>query len=413
MNQKLLVLCSHAENKKALTIIGGFASEALGTPAHYLDLRSIIIDATGVDIEDHDRERSLRDEQGAYKKEAVAKIADAVKEASGSWPVHMIITDLPEDIHEVALELHLAVALNVEMAFVRLRSARRIKRIVITTGGGPHAFNGLRYGQQAAQSLNAETLALRVIRNSEISQQNGDRAAYCQKIVDLMTMQAAMAGISIPVKTVIADSVSDAIIDECSPDDLLIMGVTSRWRYDQLSGSLPEELARRLRCSLMVVFAPAVKELPLAEVFWERNIMINPEYKDRWDLLSSMVDRLIEDRQLPEEKRAEVIATVYDREFAGSTSTGKGLAIPHAALPHFEGTLGVLAVFSPPIDFGDATDTNFVFMLVTPENDYQEYLTILGKIAKTILQPHTRDALLKASNPVEAMDILVAADEES
>jgi len=409
MNQKILVICSHPENRKALKIIGNFASHALGKPAEYLDLATIIESATGKNVADQGLE-SIQDESGGFASATVKSIAEEIKRVSRDWPVDMVLTDLPTDIRETELEMHLALALNVEMAFVRLKSARRIRRIVITTGGGPHAFNGLKYGQRAAESLNAETLALRIVRSSEYSNNGSSGEQYCQKIVDQMTMQAAMAGISIPVKTVVSDSVTDAILEECNPEDLLIMGVTSRWRYDQLSGSLPEEIARRASNSVMVVFAPTVKELPLDEVFWERNIVINPEYIDRWTLLSQMVGRLIEDRQLPEEMRATVTATVFDREFAGATTTGRGLAIPHAALPNFEGTLGVMAIFKDPINFAGAEETHFVMLLVTPERDYQEYLTILGKVARLMLQPELKEGLMNAESAADAVGLLKASE---
>jgi mannitol/fructose-specific phosphotransferase system IIA component (Ntr-type)/nucleotide-binding universal stress UspA family protein len=386
-------------------MIAGFAAETLEGSTQFLDFGEVTRRAVGFDVVAEGPERLISSAEGSFEKESLKAIAAEIRNSCKFWPVNLIITDLPHDNRESGLEMLLAAELNVETVFVRLKSARKINRVVITTGGGPHALVGLKYGHKAATALNAETQALRIVRSSEAGARNGTAEAYQRKISDLISIQAAMAGITIPVKTVMSDSVVDSILEHCTSDDLLVMGVTSKWRYIRLSGSLPDEVARRAPCSVMIVYAPVKETLPLAEVFWERNIIINPAYEDRWQLLSLMVDRLIEDRQIPPEMRARVTATVYNREFEDNTSPGHGIAIPHAAMSDFEGTVGCLAIFDEPVDFG-GTEVSMVFLLITPEHDYQEYLTILGKVASLALNTELRKQIMQADNAAEVVTVL-------
>lgn len=411
MTDRILALCSHEENRKSLKLVADFAAQALQATYEQVSFNQIMTGALGRDVFSEGMDSVVEGPEGTIPPEVVRSIAEEIRKTTTEWPVSMIITDLPQDHRESGLEMLLAAELNVETAFVRLKPARKIKRVVITTGGGPHALDGLRYGVKAAAALNAETLALRVVRPSEMRGGIWAEKEYIHRVTELISMQAAMAGVTIPVKTVVAESVSKAILSECGENDLLIMGVTSKWRYNKLAGTLPEEVASQTSSSVMIVYAPLRDELPLTDVFWERNILLDPECENRWQLLSHMADTLIADRQLSEEMRARVIATIYNRELESATSTGRGVAIPHAALPGFEGAVGCLAILREEVDFG-GDPVRLVFLLVTSESDYQEYIRILGKIAKLILKPGFAEKLMDATNPAEAVALIREAERD-
>jgi mannitol/fructose-specific phosphotransferase system IIA component (Ntr-type)/nucleotide-binding universal stress UspA family protein len=401
-NDHILVICSREENRRSLKVVSEFAANTLQANVSLLSFAEITREATGIDISREGIAHYLNPEGTAYRKELLAATAEVIRAKAPVWPVQLVLTDLPYDSGEAGLEMTLATELNVDFGFVVYRNVRKIKRVVITTGGGPHALVGLQYGHKAAQSLQAEALALRIVRPGEINQREGSSEDYCNEISELITMQTEMAGVPIPVKLQVAESVEQAILKELREDDLLITGITSKWRYTSLSGSLPDEIARQAPCSVMIVYASIKEPLPLEEVFWERNILINPDVEDRWELLSYMVNCLIDDRQLPENMRARVTATVYDRESQGATSTGRGIAIPHAAMPDFDGTVGCIATFDTPIDY-DGKQVEVVFLLVTPENDYQEYLAILGKIAGLAMEDTFLQRMRDAKNSTDVV----------
>lgn len=98
----------------------------------------------------------------------------------------------------------------------------------------------------------------------------------------------------------------------------------------------------------------------------------------------------------------------------GETSTfgfGRGIAIPHAAIPSLSHPIGAFARLDPAHDFGAADDipADLVFLLLSPGDDDPTHLRALACVARRL---RDRDVAtrLRSAKDAEAIHILLTSD---
>ena len=89
---------------------------------------------------------------------------------------------------------------------------------------------------------------------------------------------------------------------------------------------------------------------------------------------------------------SEVFETMFQRERLGSTSLGKGFALPHGRVSDLETSIGAFLMLTTPIDFDiDGEDNvDMIFALAVPENSEDEHLKDLSAIAKLLSSTDVR-----------------------
>ena len=104
---------------------------------------------------------------------------------------------------------------------------------------------------------------------------------------------------------------------------------------------------------------------------------------------------------------------VAQREDAMGTSLGGGVAVPHARLPDITKPLVVMGRSVHGIDWNapDAVPARLFFLLLTPADDAEQQIRILGAIAKALSNDEIRDALMNAATPQMYYQTLVDAVE--
>jgi len=98
----------------------------------------------------------------------------------------------------------------------------------------------------------------------------------------------------------------------------------------------------------------------------------------------------------------------------GETSTfgfGRGVAIPHAAIPGLDHPIGAFARLYPAHDFGAADDipADLVFLLLSPCGDDPTHLRALACVARR-LRDRDVAARLRSAKDAEAIHILLTSD---
>ena len=110
----------------------------------------------------------------------------------------------------------------------------------------------------------------------------------------------------------------------------------------------------------------------------------------------------------------EILDTLMERERLGSTGIGRGIAIPHGKLQGLDKMVGILARLDQPVDF-DAVDgqpVDLFFLLLAPLDASALHLKTLSRIARTLRNAETCEALRGASS-AEAMYAILTADEQT
>jgi nitrogen PTS system EIIA component len=94
--------------------------------------------------------------------------------------------------------------------------------------------------------------------------------------------------------------------------------------------------------------------------------------------------------------------TVFDalteRELAGSTGVGHGVAAPHARLEGLDRMRGVFVRLEQPVDF-DAVDdqpVDLLFVLLAPKNAAADHLRALARVSRLLRQADLREQLRQA-----------------
>ncbi|MDZ4371060.1 MAG: PTS IIA-like nitrogen regulatory protein PtsN [Phenylobacterium sp.] len=94
----------------------------------------------------------------------------------------------------------------------------------------------------------------------------------------------------------------------------------------------------------------------------------------------------------------EVLDALTERETAGSTGVGYGVAVPHARLSGLERMHGVFVRLEQPVDFDSVDDqpVDLLFALFAPKNVGAEHLRALARVSRFMRQAELREHLRQA-----------------
>lgn len=129
----------------------------------------------------------------------------------------------------------------------------------------------------------------------------------------------------------------------------------------------------------------------------------------------SLLDQLAEEFQAdrPDLDEREVFQTLLRREQLGSTAVGHGVALPHGRMASLDRPLGAFTRLADPADF-DAMDdqpVTLVFALLVPDEENDQHLQVLARLARMFDDGGFREQLLHAPEG-ELYDLLVDKDDE-
>lgn len=165
---------------------------------------------------------------------------------------------------------------------------------------------------------------------------------------------------------------------------------------EQVVGRIEDEYPRQSAIVLRDLFAaggivPEIKARTLDEAIAELAAVISPS-------------------KLP--PGVDITELAIAREHQLSTHVGQGVAMPHAACRGLSSPLGVFGRSSTGISVTPDTkeSVHFVFLLVTPTEEPDMHVYLLGQLASVAGKAEVRDALLSASTSEQMMSIIAAAD---
>lgn len=281
---------------------------------------------------------------------------------------------------------------------------------VNTSGGGTRALKAIDLAGRLGKAWNIQVRVLRIVRPlAQLPAGSPAWEQYLDEIRSAMTLQCKLQGVDASIELVIGDSVPQSIADNLSANELLLMGGPSDWRLVQhAEGAIPYEVLEAVSNSTLLLIPAQTKEIGLSEVYWEDTIRLNLFPHDKWDAISLLIDALVEERQIPVSLAATVRAAAAERESIQPTAVGCEVAVPHAALPGFSSIVGCLGVFPDGVSFSgrDAERVRFAFLLITPREDYGQYLVVLSQLARLMHKECNRAAFLECKTPKAASELI-------
>jgi PTS system nitrogen regulatory IIA component len=109
-----------------------------------------------------------------------------------------------------------------------------------------------------------------------------------------------------------------------------------------------------------------------------------------------------------------VLDGLVEREAAGSTGVGQGVAIPHARIDGLDRVRAIFVRLETPVAF-DAVDDKPVDLLVAllaPRDANAQHLRALARVSRMMRQPELRESLRKARS-ADAVHVLLAHEATS
>ena len=96
----------------------------------------------------------------------------------------------------------------------------------------------------------------------------------------------------------------------------------------------------------------------------------------------------------------EIFTRLYDREKLGSTSVGKGVAIPHARIQNIDYPFLSIMILDEPVDFDniDSLDVDIIASIIVPDENFSSHLELLASLSSKLDDPLVRKELRQARN---------------
>ena len=131
--------------------------------------------------------------------------------------------------------------------------------------------------------------------------------------------------------------------------------------------------------------------------------------KDKQGVLAELADVVVARGIVAEDRRAEVLAALVDREEKMSTGMQYGVAIPHAKTEVVDRlvTMIALAPSGVPFDSLDGEPAQIFIATLSPPSDANSHIRFLAVVTRQLANRRVRDRVLAATTREE----LVAAFE--
>ena len=341
------------------------------------------------------------------------QVTAGVQEAVKRWDCNMMLMgwyrSLGKDAVLSAENRALTKAVDVDTLIYRVGGLDPARRILVPTGGGAHSVVGLQIAHDLSRAWKAELEVLRIARDRQCRPEDQVLRKYCEQLRQETMLRMQLLDIEAPLTIIPSQDVVSPIVQRALPHDLVVLGASNDWRQDEyLAGSIPDDIASQIPNPVLMVRAHHSQDLELSNVFWEQTIRLGMRPRDKWDAITQLVDTLVEERQVPAALRQTVLDAALAREHKSSTALGHMTAIPHAPIPDLPAIIGALAICPEGVDFGspDGHLVNYIFLLLTPQHNYRNYIPVLAQIASLMRISRVRGAFLSCQTPAEVKALL-------
>lgn len=143
----------------------------------------------------------------------------------------------------------------------------------------------------------------------------------------------------------------------------------------------------------------------LGQIFPKETIVVNLESTEKDELFEELVESI--HSYAGSFDRQSALDYLNDRESKMTTGIMHRVAIPHAMIPSFEGTVGAIGISRDGIDYDslDKAPVHLVFMIIGNENETERHIQILKQLASVLQIPNFVDKMIncKTSSEVHAL----------
>jgi len=148
----------------------------------------------------------------------------------------------------------------------------------------------------------------------------------------------------------------------------------------------------------------------------EENVLLDVEASSMAEVCSILVEHVVKQGLIPEDKRDELLEKLLAREQASSTAIGLGAVCPHAFVDYLAKPIVLFARLTAPLEdreahAPDGTPADLVFLLLGRKDDAREHLESLMQVARLLQDAAFRQAVHKAKTVTEVAFATVASEQ--
>ena len=171
------------------------------------------------------------------------------------WPGPLDARTLADNAAKIVLQKAQA-----NVAVLVDRGLKRVQRILIPVGGGPHSRLAIRLAYEIAEQEDAQITALYCFSEVYQAEELEDRMLLLREIIE---DELGSVPSRITTRLAHADGVFGGILEETTHHqyDLIVIGASEEWASRMwLFGSIDDQIAEEAVCSVLLVrrYAPAV-----------------------------------------------------------------------------------------------------------------------------------------------------------
>jgi len=129
----------------------------------------------------------------------------------------------------------------------------------------------------------------------------------------------------------------------------------------------------------------------------DSHVSVNDICKTKKSILEKISDLLSRSSGVSKD---DIFKRLYEREKLGSTSIGKGVAIPHARIEDIEYPFLSIIILDDPVEFDniDSLDVDIIVSIIVPEKNYNDHLELLACLSSKLDNSTVRKELRQARN---------------
>ncbi len=137
----------------------------------------------------------------------------------------------------------------------------------------------------------------------------------------------------------------------------------------------------------------------------DSHVIINDNSKSKKSILEKIAEIFFQSSGIAKDL---IFHKLYEREKLGSTSVGKGVAIPHARIKDIDCPYLSIILLNEAVEFDNIDDLNvdIIVSIIVPDKDFEEHLKLLSYISEKLDNQHIRKDLRHARNSREILTIL-------
>lgn len=132
----------------------------------------------------------------------------------------------------------------------------------------------------------------------------------------------------------------------------------------------------------------------------DSHVSINDSCKTKKSILEKISELLSKPSGV--DKNA-IFNKLYEREKLGSTSIGKGVALPHARVNNIEFPFLSVIILNEAVEFDniDSLDVDIIVSIIVPEENFNNHLELLANLSTKLDDPDVRKELRQAKNNMQ------------